>query len=75
MSGRFEFFALTSAQSCPVEPFGGTDDFAVSDTALVYTTKDTKLPEAMHTKQDVSACFFSAQTQETECRTRSTSLT
>lgn len=37
----------------PVEPFGGTDDFDVSETHIVYTTKDPKLPEAWHTKQNV----------------------
>ncbi|KAF9483390.1 hypothetical protein BDN70DRAFT_873894 [Pholiota conissans] len=37
----------------PVEPFGGTDDFDVSDTHIVYTTKDVNLPLAWHTKQDV----------------------
>ncbi|KAI0775548.1 alpha/beta-hydrolase [Trametes elegans] len=37
----------------PVEPFGGTDDFAVSDSHVVYTTKDPKLPKGWHTKQDV----------------------
>ncbi|CAA7261498.1 unnamed protein product [Cyclocybe aegerita] len=37
----------------PVEPFGGTDDFDVSDTHIVYTSKDPDLPEAWHTKQNV----------------------
>ncbi|TFY83863.1 hypothetical protein EWM64_g147 [Hericium alpestre] len=37
----------------PVEPFGGTDDFSLSDTHVVYTTKDPDLPEAWHTKQNV----------------------
>ncbi|TFK74830.1 alpha/beta-hydrolase [Pluteus cervinus] len=37
----------------PVEPFGGTDDFDVSDTHVIYTTKDPILPEAWHTKQNV----------------------
>ncbi|PPQ84495.1 hypothetical protein CVT26_003741 [Gymnopilus dilepis] len=37
----------------PVEPFGATDDFDVSDTHIVYTTKDPELPEAWHTKQNV----------------------
>jgi hypothetical protein len=60
MSARVELFALTLGQSSPVEPFGGTDDFAVSDTALVYTVKDPKLPEAVHTKQDVTTSLFLA---------------
>ncbi|KAH8113489.1 alpha/beta-hydrolase [Phellopilus nigrolimitatus] len=37
----------------PVEPFGGTDDFDISDSHIVYTTKDPELPPAWHTKQDI----------------------
>ncbi|KAG2010138.1 dipeptidyl-peptidase 5 [Coprinopsis cinerea AmutBmut pab1-1] len=37
----------------PVEPFGGTDDFDVSNTHILYTAKDPELPEAWHTKQNV----------------------
>lgn len=37
----------------PVEPFGGTDDFDVSLSHILYTTKDPLLPEAWHTKQNV----------------------
>ncbi|PPQ63625.1 hypothetical protein CVT24_004378 [Panaeolus cyanescens] len=37
----------------PVEPFGGEDDFDVSETHIVYTTKDPKLDQAWHTKQNV----------------------
>ncbi|KAH9980333.1 alpha/beta-hydrolase [Lactifluus volemus] len=37
----------------PVEPFGGTNDYAVSDEYIVYTTKEPELPEAWHTKQNV----------------------
>ncbi|KAH7912551.1 Alpha/Beta hydrolase protein [Hygrophoropsis aurantiaca] len=39
--------------SSPVEPFGGTDDFDISDSHIVYTAKDPKLPKAWHTKQDI----------------------
>ena len=46
------------SQYSPVAPFGGTDDFDVSATHIVYTTKDTKLPEAWHTKQNV-CCIYS----------------
>lgn len=41
------------SQYCPVEPFGGTDDFDVSETQVVYTAKDPALPAAWHTKQNV----------------------
>ncbi|KAL5512736.1 hypothetical protein ACEPAG_3002 [Sanghuangporus baumii] len=37
----------------PVEPFGGPEDFSVSDTHIVYTTKDPVLPAATHTKQNI----------------------
>jgi hypothetical protein len=40
-------------QHTPVEPFGGLDNFDASETHLVYTAKDPKLPEAWHTKQNV----------------------
>ncbi|EJD41217.1 hypothetical protein AURDEDRAFT_186693 [Auricularia subglabra TFB-10046 SS5] len=37
----------------PSEPYGGTEDFAVSSTAIAYTVKDPDLPEAWHIKQNV----------------------
>ncbi|KAI5123133.1 hypothetical protein M0805_000836 [Coniferiporia weirii] len=37
----------------PVEPFGGTDDFDVSNAHIIYTTKDPELPAAWHTKQNI----------------------
>jgi hypothetical protein len=40
-------------QYAPVEPFGGLDDFDISETHIVYTCKDPELPEAWHTKQNV----------------------
>ncbi|KAL1760448.1 Alpha/Beta hydrolase protein [Schizophyllum commune] len=42
-----------TGHSSPVAPFGGTDDFAVSKTHVVYTSKDPVLPEAWHTKQNI----------------------
>ncbi|KAH7925143.1 alpha/beta-hydrolase, partial [Leucogyrophana mollusca] len=39
--------------SSPVEPFGGTDDFDISNSHIVYTAKDPKLPKAWHTKQNI----------------------
>jgi hypothetical protein len=47
------FSTLTVNQYTPVEPFGGTNDYAVSDQYIVYTTKEPELPEAWHTKQNV----------------------
>ncbi|TFK82680.1 alpha/beta-hydrolase [Polyporus arcularius HHB13444] len=37
----------------PIEPFGGTDDFDVSETHVIYTAKDPQLPKAWHTKQNI----------------------
>ena len=37
-----------------MEPFGGTDDFDISERHIVYTSKDADLPEPWHTKQNVS---------------------
>ncbi|KAG7442969.1 alpha/beta-hydrolase [Guyanagaster necrorhizus] len=42
-----------TGHSCPVEPFGGTDDFDISTSQVVYTAKDPDLPPAWHTKQNV----------------------
>lgn len=42
------------SQHCPVEPFGGIEDFDVSDHHIVYTTKDSEAPEPSHTRQNVS---------------------
>jgi dipeptidyl aminopeptidase/acylaminoacyl peptidase len=39
--------------SSPVEPFGETDDFDVSQTHVIFTAKDPQLPKAMHTKQNI----------------------
>ncbi|KAG6868988.1 hypothetical protein C0993_006510 [Termitomyces sp. T159_Od127] len=48
-----DFILNTFSQSCPVEPFGGTDDFYVSHDLVVYTTLDPQLNNAWHTKQNI----------------------
>ncbi|KAI0269780.1 alpha/beta-hydrolase [Gloeopeniophorella convolvens] len=50
----------------PVEPFGGTDDYDVSDEYIVYTTKDAELPEAWHTKQNVYIVDFTGSQKPRE---------
>lgn len=40
-----------------MEPFGGLEDFDISDSDIVYTTKDSTLPPAWHTRQN--ACLSS----------------
>jgi hypothetical protein len=47
----------TYSQSSPVEPFGGIDDFDVSGSRVVYTSKDPTLPQAWHTKQNVCRMY------------------
>ncbi|KAL4080653.1 Alpha/Beta hydrolase protein [Scleroderma citrinum] len=44
--------------SSPVEPFGGTDDFDISDSQVILTAKDPKLPKAWHTKQNIYLVNF-----------------
>ncbi|KAK2465265.1 hypothetical protein APHAL10511_002619 [Amanita phalloides] len=51
---------------CPVEPFGGTDDFDVSKTYIIYTTKNPKFPKAWHTKQNIYVVDFKGQKQPRE---------
>ncbi|RDB17836.1 Dipeptidyl-peptidase 5 [Hypsizygus marmoreus] len=51
--GQFANLLKGTKHSSPVEPFGGTDDFDVSQNYVLYTTKDPELPEAWHTKQNV----------------------
>ena len=48
-------YILTLDQHTPLEPFGGTGDYDVSENYIVYTTKDPNLPEAWHTKQNVKS--------------------
>lgn len=50
----------------PVEPFGGTGDFDVSDIYIVYTAKDPDLPVAWHTKQNVYLVDFTGSKKPRE---------
>ncbi|GBE85069.1 Dipeptidyl-peptidase 5 [Sparassis crispa] len=54
---------------CPVEPFGGTEDFDVSETHVVYTVKDPELPASWHTKQNVYIVDLSGQSKPRELTT------
>ncbi|KAJ7644021.1 Alpha/Beta hydrolase protein [Roridomyces roridus] len=53
MATEFENLLKGTGHSSPVEPFGGTDDFSVVKTSVLYTAKDPSLPMAWHTKQGV----------------------
>ncbi|KAG6377061.1 Alpha/Beta hydrolase protein [Boletus reticuloceps] len=44
--------------SSPVEPFGGTDDFDISDSQIILTAKDPDLPKPTHTKQNIYLVGF-----------------
>ncbi|KAG8808736.1 hypothetical protein FRC19_005695 [Serendipita sp. 401] len=50
-----EFFRplLDTEHFTPVEPFGGTEDFSINRTHILYTTKDPSVPESLHTRQNV----------------------
>ncbi|KAF7422399.1 hypothetical protein PC9H_010555 [Pleurotus ostreatus] len=64
--GTFINLLKGTSHSSPVEPFGGTDDFDISHSHLVYTTKDPELPEAWHTKQNVYVVDLQNQHQRKE---------
>jgi dipeptidyl aminopeptidase/acylaminoacyl peptidase len=56
--GKMELSTLTNALqgtslSSPIEPFGGTDHFDISQSGLVFTAKDPNLNPALHTKTNV----------------------
>ncbi|KAF9267335.1 hypothetical protein L218DRAFT_1074102 [Marasmius fiardii PR-910] len=42
-----------TGHSSPVEPFGGTDDFDVSNDSVIYTTIAPETKNAWHTKQNI----------------------
>ncbi|VDC00629.1 unnamed protein product [Peniophora sp. CBMAI 1063] len=50
---EFKNLLKGTGHSTPVEPFGGSENFAVSKTHIVYTAKDPVLPEAWHTRRNV----------------------
>ncbi|KAJ3574713.1 hypothetical protein NP233_g1571 [Leucocoprinus birnbaumii] len=50
----------------PVEPFGGTEDFDVSASSIVYTSMDPQLPPAWHTKQNVYIVDIMGRTKPRE---------
>ncbi|KAG1872451.1 alpha beta-hydrolase [Suillus subalutaceus] len=39
--------------SSPVEPFGETNDYDISQTHVIFTAMDPQLPRAVHTRQNV----------------------
>ncbi|KAJ7781821.1 Alpha/Beta hydrolase protein [Mycena maculata] len=53
MGTKYDNLLNGTGHSSPVEPFGGTDDFSLSGTTVLYTAKDPVLPQAWHTKQNV----------------------
>lgn len=53
LGAKFSNLLEGTGHHSPVEPFGGSNDFDVSDTHVVYTTKDPERPQSWHTKQNV----------------------
>lgn len=56
--GKFELCHMKNALKgtgleSPIEPFGGTDHFDISDSGLVFTAKDPDLNPALHTKTNI----------------------
>jgi dipeptidyl aminopeptidase/acylaminoacyl peptidase len=57
-SGQFRLSGLTNALhrtglECPIRPFGGIDHFDLSDSAIIFVSKDPKLNPALNTKANV----------------------
>ncbi|KAI0004573.1 alpha/beta-hydrolase [Russula compacta] len=50
----------------PVEPFGDTGDYDVSEEYIVYIAKDPELPEAWHTRQNVYLVDFTGSQKPRE---------
>jgi hypothetical protein len=47
-----------TTHASPVYPFGGTDDFSVSKTHIVYAARDPGLPKTFHTRRNVRPLFL-----------------
>ena len=63
--GKHSLSSLTNALagtklSSPVGPFGGTGDFDISDSGLVFVSKDPALNPAMYTKSNLYVCATSS---------------
>ena len=52
-SSEFRNILAGTKHEVPVPPFGGADDFAVSERYVAWTAKDPSLPPAWHTKQNI----------------------
>ncbi|KAF8158405.1 Alpha/Beta hydrolase protein [Crassisporium funariophilum] len=65
-NGDFKSPLQGTGHYSPVEPFGGNDDFDISATHILYTTKDPQLPEAWHTKQNVYTVPIDGREKPTE---------
>lgn len=58
--------AYHGPQNTPVEPFGGADNYDVSATHIVYTTKDPTLNPAFHTRQNVGMILITCSALQTD---------
>ena len=66
--GKYELSKLTNALEgtrleSPIEPFGGTDHFDISERGLVFVSKDPELDPALNTKCNVYLLDVESWTQ------------
>ena len=52
-AGEFRNLLKGTKLETPVYPFGGSDDFTCNSRWVAFTAKDSELPNAWHTKQNV----------------------
>jgi dipeptidyl aminopeptidase/acylaminoacyl peptidase len=69
--GKYQLSALTNALKgtkleCPIRPFGGTDDFDVSERGIAFVSKDPDLNPALNTKCNVYLVNVVSWTQSAE---------
>ncbi|KZV95473.1 alpha/beta-hydrolase [Exidia glandulosa HHB12029] len=53
LGDKFNSVLKDTNHHSPVEPFGGTDNFDVSLTSVIYTAKDADVQPAWHTRQNI----------------------
>lgn len=53
LSDTFNSVLKDTDHHTPVEPFGGSDNFDISNTHIIYTTKDPAVQPAWHTRQNI----------------------
>jgi dipeptidyl aminopeptidase/acylaminoacyl peptidase len=67
-SGQYQLSKLTNALAgskleCPIPPFGGAEDFDISETGLALVAKDPHLDPSTHTKQNLYMATWKTGTE------------